>query len=126
MNIKEFWGKHKYIIIISLVGLFAFSKCTTSCSRQQVIKRQNQEIATMDSIINAQKHDLEIMDIECDNLSEQLNSEISHTYNVTAVGTNTNKQLIQKMDSITAENRRLKTENKKLKQQISELQNPQN
>lgn len=120
MNVKEFIKTKWQIIVIFILIIFSFSKCTSSCSRNQVIKRQNSEIAVKDSIISAQKHDIEIYQLNQNNLSQQLSSEKSHNSDITGIATGNQKEMAAKIEELTRENKHLKSEISLLKQKVNE------
>ena len=122
MNIKEYFQKHWQIIVIILLVMFGMSKCVKSCSRGQQIKTLNKEIVQKDSTITLYEDSIKYLNITKGNLSEQLSSEKNHNSNLTGVATNNIKSQTIKLDSLTRENKLLRTENTKLHKQVSQLQ----
>lgn len=59
-KIKKNW---KNILIVLLV-LFSFNKCTVSCNRKGTINKQNVEIVKQDSLIKAQSDSIRILNVE--------------------------------------------------------------
>ena len=122
MNIKEYFQKHWQIIVIILLVMFGMSKCVRSCSRGQQIKTLNKEIVQKDSTITLYEDSIKYLNITKGNLSEQLSSEKNHNTNLTGVATTNIKSQTVKLDSLTHENRLLRTENTKLHKQVNQLQ----
>lgn len=122
MNIKEYFQKHWQIIVIILLVMFGMSKCVRSCSRGQQIKTLNKEIVQKDSTITLYEDSIKYLNITKGNLSEQLSSEKSHNSNLTGVAATNIKSQTVKLDSLTRENKLLKTENTKLHKQVNQLQ----
>ena len=56
-KVKKYWKE----ILIGLLVIFSLNKCSTSCSRGSIIKKQNIEISTKDSIIKVQSDSLNIL-----------------------------------------------------------------
>lgn len=118
-KIKRNW---KNILLILLV-IFSMSKCTSSCSRGKQIDRLNVQIEQLDSIIVAKG-------IEYDKQSIELEGAKTSIDNYKGIATGNQKELVEKVTSLTEENRNLTNkvnslnkENKKLKEKIDELEN---
>ena len=121
-KIKKYWRE----ILIGLLVIFSLNKCTTSCSRSRIIKKQNTEIIQKDSLIKVQKDSLNILKIRWDD-SQRSQS----TYQEIAIGNqnelvNTIIELKNEIsikdahiNSLTKENNKLKKENLNLKKQIN-------
>ena len=122
MNIKEYFQNHWQIIVIILLVMFGMSKCVRSCSRGQQIKTLNKEIVQKDSTITLYEDSIKYLNITKGNLSEQLSSEKSHNTNLTGVASTNIKNQTVKLDSLTHENKLLRTENTKLHKQVNQLQ----
>ena len=58
-KVKKYWKE----ILIGLLVIFSLNKCSTSCSRGSIIKKQNIEISAKDSIIKVQSDSLNILNI---------------------------------------------------------------
>lgn len=109
MKIKQYWKE----ILICLLVVFSMNKCTTSCSRGNVIDRQNVELIQKDSIIKAQSDSLNILSIRWNDA--QANQS---TYQ--GIALDTKKDLIDSINILKSEKNIL---NQKLRQ--SELDNRQ-
>ena len=124
-NIKKYWRE----ILIGLLILFGMNKCASSCSRGNVIKKQNIEIVQKDSTIKVKSDSLNIMKIRW---SDAQTSQ--STYQGIALGT---KQALidsinilkaekivmyEKLRKAELENKNLKNENISLKKQINAKQ----
>lgn len=122
-KIKKYWKE----ILIGLLVIFCLNKCTTSCSRGNVIKKQNIEIVQKDSIIKVQTDSLNILKIRW---NDAQNSQ--STYQGIAMGNQqelvntigemktTIETMTNKIQTLTNENNKLKKENQQLKQKINE------
>lgn len=116
-KIKKYWKE----ILIGILVLFSLNKCTTSCSRGTVIKKQNIEIVQKDSVIRAQADSLNILKIRW---NDAQNSQ--STYQGIALGTK--QALIDSINIIRAEKnviyeklRQAEATNKNLKKEVSNL-----
>ncbi len=122
-KIKKYWKE----ILIGLLVIFCLNKCTTSCSRGSVIKKQNIEIVQKDSIIKVQTDSLNILKIRW---NDAQNSQ--STYQGIAMGNQqelvntigemktTIETMTNKIQTLTNENNKLKKENQQLKQKVNE------
>ena len=117
-KLKKYWKE----ILIALLLLFGMNKCTSSCNRGIVVKKQTIEIQQKDSVIKTQTDSLNILKIRWND------AQTSQTaYQGLAMGNqqdliNQVEQLTSKVNALTAENGKLKTENVRLKKQIKNLQ----
>lgn len=119
-KIKKYWKE----IIIGLLVIFSLNKCTTSCSRGTIIKKQNIEIVQKDSIIKVQSDSLNILKIRWNDAQTS-----QSTYQGIALGNQ--QELFRNIDGLNqkilildntikkleTENKKLEIENKKLKQE---------
>lgn len=115
---KEFVIKNWKIIALCLVSLLFFQKCTQSCNRFNEIEKQEKTIKNLDSLIinkDSVIHDLTIKNANLENL---LDVEKSHNNNYTDIATYNQKELLNKIDNLTIENKKLKKENSFLKKTI--------
>ena len=110
-TIKRNW---KNVLLIILL-LFSLSKCTSSCTRGRTIDRLNYQIVQMDSIITSNG-------IELDKLSTRLDDAQSSINNYKGIATGNQQELINKVNTLTDENKTLVNENKKLKKKITDLE----
>jgi len=110
-TLKRNW---KNIVLILLI-LFSFSKCTSSCSRGKEIDRLNYQIVQMDSVITANG-------IELDKLNMRLDDAKTSIDNYKGIATGNQIELIEKVSILTEENKKLNLENKKLKQKVKDLE----
>lgn len=117
-TLKKNW---KNIVLILLV-LFSFSKCTSSCTRGRQIDKLNYQIVQMDSVITAQG-------IAFDKQSIELEGAKTSIDNYKGIATGNQKELVDKVSSLTEENRiltnkvnSLTKENNRLKEKITELE----
>lgn len=117
-TLKRNW---KNIVLIILV-LFSFSKCTSSCSRGKEIDRLNYQIVQMDSVITAQG-------IAFDKQSIELEGAKTSIDNYKGIATGNQKELVDKVTQLTEENKNLQSrinslvkERDKLKKQVEELE----
>lgn len=116
-KIKKYW---KEVIIVLLV-IFSLNKCTTSCSRGTIIKKQNIEIVQKDSIIKVQSDSLNILKIRWNDAQTS-----QSTYQGIALGNQ--QELFRNIDGLNQKIlildntiKKLETENKKLKQENKQL-----
>lgn len=117
-TLKKNW---KNIVLILLV-LFSFSKCTSSCSRGKQIDRLNYQIVQMDSVITAQG-------IAFDKQSIELEGAKTSIDNYKGIATGNQKELVDKVTQLTEENKNLQSkvnslvkERDKLKKQVEDLE----
>lgn len=82
MKFKEYIQKHWKIIVIVLLTLFSLSKCASSCTSNQKIKKLNTEIITKDSIIASNNDSIKYLNLMLDNVQhqEQLAKESASHY----------------------------------------------
>lgn len=121
-KIKKYWKE----ILLCLLLLFAMNKCTTSCSRGNVVEQQKTEIVQKDSIIRAQADSLNVLKIRWNDAQSN-----QATYQGIATGNqrelvsqiealNIEKSTLQsKINSLTQENNKLKRDNQQLRQQLN-------
>lgn len=116
-KIKKYWKE----IIIGLLVIFSLNKCTTSCSRGTIIKKQNIEIVQKDSIIKVQSDSLNILKIRWNDAQTS-----QSTYQGIALGNQ--QELFRNIDGLNQKIlildntiKKLETENKKLKQENKQL-----
>ena len=117
-TLKRNW---KNIVLILLI-LFSFSKCTSSCSKGKEIDRLNYQIVQMDSIITAQG-------IAFDKQSIELEGAKTSIDNYKGIATGNQKELVDKISKLTEEKHQLenqlkkeKSDNKLLQKKITELE----
>lgn len=122
-KVKKYWKE----ILIGLLVIFCLNKCTTSCSRGRIIKKQNIEIIQKDSIIKSQSDSLNILKIRWTDAQKS-----QSTYQGIAMGNQqelvnmvgemktTIETMTSKIQQLTNENSKLKKENKQLKQKSNE------
>ena len=116
-KIKKYWRE----ILIGLLVIFSLNKCTTSCSRSRIIKKQNTEIIQKDSLIKVQSDSLNILKIRWTDAQTSQN-----TYQGIALGNqqelvNQINQLQSEKNDLQVKNNGLSIENKKLKSEIKNL-----
>lgn len=116
-KIKKYWRE----ILIGLLVIFCLNKCTTSCSRGRIIKKQNIEIVQKDSLIKVQSDSLNILKIRWIDAQTSQN-----TYQGIALGNqqelvNQINQLRSEKSDLQVKNNGLSIENKKLKSEIKNL-----
>ena len=82
MKFKEYIQKHWNIIVIILLTIFSLSKCASSCTSNQKIKKLNTEIITKDSIITSNNDSIKYLNLMLDNVQhqEQLAKESASHY----------------------------------------------
>ena len=82
MKFKEYIQKHWKIIVIVLLTLFSLSKCASSCTSNQKIKKLNTEIITKDSTITSNNDSIKYLNLMLDNVQhqEQLAKESASHY----------------------------------------------
>ena len=85
-KLKRNW---KNILLILLI-IFSFSKCTSSCSRGRQIDRLNYQIEQRDSIITANG-------IELDKLSIRLNDAQTNIESYKGIATSNQQELVDKV-----------------------------
>ena len=117
-KVKKNW---KNILLILLV-LFSMSKCTSSCNRGKQIDRLNYQIVQMDSVITAQG-------IAFDKQSIELEGAKTSIDNYKGIATGNQRELVDKISTLTEEKRNLesqlrkeKADNKVLQKRITELE----
>ena len=117
-KLKRNW---KNIALILLV-LFSMSKCTSSCSRGKQIDRLEYQIVQMDSVITANG-------IELDKLNTRLGDAQSSIDSYKGIATGNQRELVDKISTLTEEKRNLesqlrkeKSDNEKLRKRITELE----
>ena len=117
-KVKKNW---KNILLILLV-IFSMSKCTSSCSRGREIDRLNYQIVQMDSVITAQG-------IAFDKQSIELEGAKTSIDNYKGIATGNQRELVDKISTLTEEKRNLesqlrkeKADNKVLQKRITELE----
>ena len=108
--IKKNW---KNIVLILLV-LFSFSKCTSSCSRGKQIDKLNYQIVQMDSVIIAQGITLDKQNIELEGAKTSID-------NYKGIATGNQKELVDKVTKLTEENNNLKIKINSLVKELNEL-----
>jgi len=116
-KVKKYWKE----ILIGLLVIFCLNKCTTSCSRGRVIKKQNIEIVQKDSLIKVQSDSLNILKIRWIDAQTSQNA-----YQGIAMGNqqelvNQVNKLQSENDDLQVKNNGLLIENKKLKVEIKNL-----
>lgn len=111
-KLKKNW---KNIVLILLV-LFSFSKCTSSCSRGKQIDRLNYQIEVRDSIINANG-------IELDKLNTRLGDAQTSIDSYKGIATGNQQALVEQVQTLTVENRDLKEKNRRLNSDNTKLSN---
>lgn len=109
-KLKRNW---KNILLILLI-IFSFSKCTSSCSRGRQIDRLNYQIEQRDSIITANG-------IELDKLSIRLNDAQTNIESYKGIATTNQQELVDKVSELTDENTKLTKENTRLSNENSNL-----
>lgn len=82
MKFKEYIQQHWKIIVIVLLTLFSLSKCASSCTSNQKIKKLNTEIIIKDSIITSNNDSIKYLNLMLDNVQhqEQLAKESASHY----------------------------------------------
>lgn len=61
MEKKNWIKKNWQLILIVVLAIFGFSKCTQSCNRQGTINKQNVELTKLDSITKAQESQIQFL-----------------------------------------------------------------
>lgn len=119
MKFKEYIQKNWKIIVIILLTLFSLSKCASSCTSNQKIKKLNTEIIVKDSIITSNNDSIKYLNLMLDNVQyqEQLAKESASHY--AEYSSEKYKQLVN-------ENGRLKTQVRALNNTIKDLTNELN
>ena len=102
-KIKQYWKE----ILIGLLVIFSLNKCTTSCSRGTVVKKQNIELVKKDSTIQVLNDSLNIMKIRW---NDALQSQ--ETYQGIAIGNQ--QDLISQINALKIENENIKREKNSL------------
>ena len=110
-KVKRNW---KNILLIILV-LFSFSKCTSSCSKGRQIEKLNYQIEQMDSIIVSNG-------IEIDKLSMRLGDAQTSIDSYKGIAIGNQNELVDKISELTEENKKLTNDNERLKQKIKQLE----
>ena len=115
---KEFIRKNWKEILLCLVVLLFFQKCTQSCNRLNEIEYQTDKIGALNNIITIKDSTIHDLTLQNKNLEELLNSEKNHNSNYTDIATYNQKELLNKIDILTKENNSLKKENIFLKKTL--------
>lgn len=110
-KLKRNW---KNILLIILV-LFSFSKCTSSCSKGRQIDKLNYQIEQMDSVIVSNG-------IEIDKLSMRLGDAQTSIDSYKGIAIGNQNELVDKISELTEENKKLTNDNERLKQKIKQLE----
>lgn len=110
-KLKRNW---KNILLIILV-LFSFSKCTSSCSKGRQIDKLNYQIEQMDSVIVSNG-------IEIDKLSMRLGDAQTSIDSYKGIAIGNQNELVDKISELTEENKKLTNDNERLKQKIRQLE----
>lgn len=110
-KLKRNW---KNILLIILV-LFSFSKCTSSCSKSRQIDKLNYQIEQMDSVIVSNG-------IEIDKLSMRLGDAQTSIDSYKGIAIGNQNELVDKISELTEENKKLTNDNERLKQKIKQLE----
>lgn len=119
--IEKLKANWKNIVLILLI-LFSFSKCTSSCSRGKKIDKLNYQIEQRDSIITANG-------IALDKLSTRLDDAQTSIDSYKGIATGNQKELVDKVTQLSEENKSLTNklnavtkERDKLKKQVEEME----
>lgn len=116
-KIKKNW---KTILIVLLV-LFSFNKCTVSCNRKGTINKQNIEIVKQDSLIKAQNDSIRILNVELIGKNDKEDA-LNNAHNLgNDYYTYTISKLNDSIKSLKSSNAKKDKEIKKLNGQISNL-----
>lgn len=110
-KLKRNW---KNILLIILV-LFSFSKCTSSCSKGRQIEKLNYQIEQMDSVIVSNG-------IEIDKLSMRLGDAQTSIDSYKGIAIGNQNELVDKISELTEANKKLTNDNERLKQKIKQLE----
>lgn len=118
------WMKKNWkIVVIFILLIFSFSKCTSSCSNKNKVKVLTEQIDSLNTVNDSIRHDNEILQINQNNLNARLSDEQQHSSDFAGIATGNQKELSARINELTTENRQLKRENTELKNKIKELQN---
>jgi len=109
-KLKRNW---KNIALILLL-LFSLSKCTNSCTRGREIDRLNYQIVQQDSALKAN-------DIIIDKLSTRLDDANTSIDNYKGIATGNQKDLIDKLNTLTNDNKELNNKIKKITKENNNL-----
>lgn len=109
-KLKRNW---KNIALILLL-LFSLSKCTNSCTRGREIDRLNYQIVQQDSALKAN-------DIIIDKLSTRLDDANTSIDNYKGIATGNQKDLIDKLNTLTNDNKELNTKINKITKENNNL-----
>jgi chromosome segregation ATPase len=94
--------------------LFSLSKCTNSCTRGREIDRLNYQIVQQDSALKAN-------DIIIDKLSTRLDDANTSIDNYKGIATGNQKDLIDKLNTLTNDNKELNTKINKITKENNNL-----
>jgi len=97
-KLKKNW---KTIVIVLLL-LFSINKCTNSCTRGREIDRLNYQIVQQDSALRANN-------VQIDKLSTRLDDANTSINNYKGIATGNQKDLINKLEELTENNKNLNT-----------------
>lgn len=124
---KEWIKKNWKICLMCLFVLLWVSKCSQSCSRNQIIKQNEITINKQDSIIKAKDSVLHDLNMKYESTELLLNSERNHTANFSNIATDNQTSLINKIQELEKNNTYLnniikeyKKENLRLKDSLKQ------
>ena len=109
-------------ILLILLAIFCLSKCTSSCSRGNKIEKQQIEISALQSKLDS-------LGVAYDKQNIELSGAKSSIENYKGIATGNQKELIDKVEKLSDENRQLVNkinsltkERDKLKKQVEDLE----
>jgi hypothetical protein len=130
MNVKEYIKTNWKIIVIILLALFSLSKCTSSCSNKQKVKKLTTELVQHDSTKNAdflklnntiriQNDSIKYLNVELNNIKQQEQIAKETATHYAEFSSDKYRTVVNENNSLKNENRRL---NNKVTQLTKELQ----
>ncbi len=123
MKFKEYIQKHWKIIVIILLTLFSLSKCASSCTSNQKIKKLNTEIITKDSIITSNNDSIKYLNLMLDNVQHQEQLAKENASHYAEYSSEKYKQLVTENGQLKTQVRTLNNTIKNLTRELNECKN---
>lgn len=115
MNLVEKIKQHWKVILICLLAMMWMSKCTTGCSQERTINTLKTELHQKDSVNTVLNAKCDSLKTENTILNVKYDSEKSHNADISNISKMSIDELRVKVHTLTAENNKLKEENKRQK-----------
>ena len=119
---NNFFKKNWHIIVIVILFLFGMGQCTRSCSRNQSIHTQTEEIMKKDSIINSLEMTIDTLKNNVNYYTALFESERNHNSNFASIATGNQAELYGQINNLIERNTTLEKENTSLKDKVNSLE----